>query len=980
VAIIKQANSAVQAGEQALEHARECHRDGRLEEAAGLYQAILQVEPGHAEANHGLGVLAVAVEQFEAALPYFAAALDAEPQRASFWLSYIDALSKAGQPDAARDVLVLAKRQGLAGEEVDALALRLAVGPPIVGQPVIAHRPEAGGSPKIAAVKASKHAVKSARNASHQARQPSQHEIDLLVKLYGEGRQAEAMACAREMTSRFPAHWIGWKMLGVLLQQSGRDAEALVPMQTVVKLSPRDAEAHNNLGIILKSLGRLEESAASYRRALKINSSYAQAHGNLGATLHELGRLDEAEASYRQALKIDPNYAKVHRNLGAVLHDLKRLDEAESCCRRALQLNPNVAEAHCNLGNTLRDMGRLGDSEASLRRALEISPDSVDAMIMLALTLKALDRLAEAESWVRRALEIAPDSIDAHRHLGDVLYVIGRMDESQASYLRALELKPDDFNANCNLGVVYWDSDRLLDAEASLRRALEANPKSAPALNILGVILMDAGRLVEAEASLRRALAIEPEAADMHDNLGTILNNLGRMEEAVACYRRALAIKSEYPHAHSNMLHCLTLIAEIDAHTLFAEHRQFGIRYETPLRSRWPDFSGTRDPGRTLRVGFVSGDLRNHAIAYYIEPILAKLAGHAQVSLHAYSNSAVEDEVSRRLRQYFVQWRQVIKLSDDSLARQIMADGIDILIDLSGHTAKNRLLAFARKPAPVQVSWMGFPGTTGLESIDYYLADRFFLPQGRFDDQFTEKIVRLPASAPFLPSSDAPPTNELPGLTSGYLTFGSFNRLNKLNPRLIALWSGLLRSMPESRVLLGGVDDGEKSNALAAWFAREGIERGRVEFHGRCDMASYLKLHHKVDICLDTYPYGGGTTTLHALWMGVPTLSLAGGMPAGQSGASILGHAGLEEFVARNPDEFVGKGISWQGRLAELADIRAGLRERLATSAIGQPALIAAGLERALRIMWQRWCAGQPPESFEVDRHALAEPNQETGP
>ena len=929
-----------------------------------------------------MGTLAVMVEQFGAALPYFAAALDADPQRASYWVSYIDALFRDGQLDAAREVLALAREQGLAGGDVDSLALRLDVAAPNAGPagPLAAlQQPESAESSHAGAMSDRETIAKPAGNARHGARQPSQHEINLLVKLFADGHLAEATDRAEAMTHSFPRHWIGWKMLGVLFQQAGRNTEALLPMQTAVSLAPQDAEAHNNLGIVLKDLGRLKESEASYRRALAINKRYAQAHGNLGATLQELGRLSEAESCYRQALKLDPSYGKVHGNLGAVLHDLKRLDEAEACYRRALQLSPDNVEVLCNLGNALKDLGRLEESEAALRRALGISPDSVEAMTNLARTLKAMDRLAEAEAYVARVVDLNPDSPEAHRYLGDIRYMQGRIDEAQTSYRRALVLKPDDFHANCNLGITYWDTACLEQAEKSLRQALAARPDSAEALNILGVILNDIWRLDEAEQYLRRALAIAPDAADMHDNLGTILNNQGRMEEAVASLRRALVIKPDYSHAHSNMLHVLTLIADLDAQALFAEHREFGIKYETPLRAKWPVFSGERDPSRSLRVGFVSGDLHYHAIASYLEPLLAELAASTRLSLHAYSNSAIEDAVSKRLQQHFVQWRRVVKLSDDSLARQIRSDGIDILIDLSGHTAKNRLLTFARKPAPVQASWMGFPGTTGLDSIDYYLADRFFLPQGQFDDQFTEKIVRLPASAPFMPSSDAPPTNLLPGSTKGYLTFGSFNRVNKLSPQLIALWSRLLRSLPQARMLLGGVDQGERFNTLVHWFASEGIDRGRLDFHPRCDMASYLELHHQVDICLDTYPYGGGTTTLHALWMGVPTLSLAGGIPAGQSGASILGHAGLEEFVARDADEFVSKGVSWQGRLAELADIRAGLRERLASSAIGQPALIAAGLELALRTMWQRWCAGLPPESFEIPGHALAMPGKEAG-
>jgi len=359
--------------------------------------------------------------------------------------------------------------------------------------------------------------------------------------------------------------------------------------------------------------------------------------------------------------------------------------------------------------------------------------------------------------------------------------------------------------------------------------------------------------------------------------------------------------------------------------------------------------------------------------------VLAHLVRYPQLSLHAYYNHAVEDSVTQRLRGYLTHWHSIVGLSDDALAQKIRADNIDILIDLSGHTAKHRLLTFARKPAPVQVSWIGYPCTTGLGAMDYYLADRLFLPPGQFDDQFTEKIVRLPASAPFLPSKDAPLVNTLPALSNSYVTFGSFNRPNKLSHAVIALWAKLLRALPDSRMLLGAMYQAGENDTLLEWFAQEGIARERLSFHPRSGMDAYLALHHQVDICLDTFPYNGGTTTLHALWMGVPTLTLAGSTAAGRSGASILGHVGLEAFVAHDAADFVRKGLSWAGNLAALSDIRAGLRERFAQSAMGQPAVVAAGMERALRIMWQRWCTGLPAESFEVSLQDVNHRMQETG-
>jgi predicted O-linked N-acetylglucosamine transferase (SPINDLY family) len=334
------------------------------------------------------------------------------------------------------------------------------------------------------------------------------------------------------------------------------------------------------------------------------------------------------------------------------------------------------------------------------------------------------------------------------------------------------------------------------------------------------------------------------------------------------------------------------------------------------------------------------------------------------VELHAYYNKEFEDAVTRRLRGYIPHWRPVVRLSDQQLAQQITEDRIDILIDLSGHTSLNRLRTFARKPAPIQASWIGYPGTTGMRAMDYYLADPYFLPPGQFDRFFSEKLVYLPANAPFRPHASAPPVNTLPALQSGSIRFGSFNRLHKVNAATIKLWSELLRAVPDATMLIGGIPQDSHQASLLEQFAAEGIVRERLTFHPRCSMQAYLALHHQVDVCLDAYPYTGGTTTIHAIWMGVPTLTMAGLTPAARQGAAILGQLELDGFIAADAEDFVAKGRCWAKDLAALSTLRARLRSRLQQSPGRQPDLIAASLERALRHMWTRWCANLPAESF----------------
>jgi protein O-GlcNAc transferase len=783
------------------------------------------------------------------------------------------------------------------------------------------------------------------RKTNQNQKNPSHQEMNTLMTMFTQGRYLEAENLGRMLTKRFPRSGVCWTALGAVLKQRGRDVDALAAMRKAAALMPNVPEVHYNLGVTHSDLGQLDDAEASYRRALQIRPDLTDAHNNLGLILYDLGRLDEAEASYRRALAINPEFVEAHSHLGLTLHDLGRLDEAEACYRRALAINPAFVEAHCELGLTLYGLGRLDEAEVSLRYALQIKPDYAEAHNNLGNILKELSRLDEAEACYRRALAINPAFVEAHKNLGLALHDLGRLDEAEGSFRRALAINPDYAEAHYNLG---------------------------------NVLMTGLSRFDEAVASFGRAIEIRPDYAEAHGNLGNALKDLGRFDDAVASYRRAREISPDSALHFSNILFCLSH-QRVDAKDLLGEHIRFGERFEAPLRDNWPRHTNVPDPERCLQIGFVSGDFRYHAMANFIEPLLAQLSGRPKMALHAYYSHAIEDDVTRRLRGYFAYWHAIAKLSDAALAERIREDGIDILIDLSGHTSDNRLLAFARKPAPVQASWMGYPGTTGLRAMDYYLADRLFLASGQFDDQFTEKIVRLPANAPFLPSSEAPPVSALPASSNGYVTFCSFNHPSKLSPQVIALWSQLLRALPESRMLLGGMHEGEGHEALIDWFAREGIAGERLQFHGRCGMGRYLELHHQVDICLDTFPYNGATTTLHALWMGVPTLSLIGTTAAGRTGAAILGHVGLQDFITHDAAEFLVKGLSWAGRLTELADIRTGLRGRVARSAISRPALIAAGLERALRIMWQRWCEGLPAESFEVGEQELNDPALEGG-
>jgi len=676
------------------------------------------------------------------------------------------------------------------------------------------------------------------------------------------------------------------------------------------------------------------------------------------------GRLDLAEGIYRQILQVQPLHAAANYCFGILLVHLKRPGDGLPHLLAALSANPQTPDYWLGCLEALLLIDKTQEA-ANLLTGAHQNGLAGAAFDDFARRLAA--KRPAAAPALRREKSVSPRRQESHV---EALIKQGRCADALALARGLTERYPKRGYGWKALGVLLMAQRETDGALAAMQMAVRLMPQDPEALRNLGVRLYEAERFSEAEHYLRRALKINPNSAALHNDLGVTLSHQSRVAEALTHFRRAIVSSahestSDSDLPRSSLLLGLSYDPSVDAESLFAEHCKAGEHIEGP-RPCWPRHSNDPDMNRRLKVGLVSGDLWNHSVANFIEPLLAQLQGRASIELHVYCNNDFEDAVTQRLRGYVQNWRPVLRLSDEQLAGQIMDDGIDILIDLSGHTSRNRLRAFARKPAPIQASWIGYPGTTGLRAMDYYLADQHFLPPGQFDRTFTEKIVHLPAAWGFQPHPNSPPVNRLPAVDAGFVSFGSFNRLNKLNPYTVRLWSRMLREVPTSKIVLGGIPADERRQAVTELFDAEGIVGERVAFFPRSTMETYLALHHQVDICLDTFPYTGGTTTNHALWMGVPTLTLVGQTPATRQGAANLGHLGLEGFTASDPDDFVRKGLFWSTEIAALAEVRRGLRDRWLGSPRRRPEIIASGLEAALRHMWRQWCQELPAQSFSI--------------
>lgn len=677
----------------------------------------------------------------------------------------------------------------------------------------------------------------------------------------------------------------------------------------------------------------------------------------LGEIAARTGRLEAALTSMREALRLEPDDAEAHFGLGNALYGLGRLGEAEASYRDAIRRQPNHAAAHCNLGNTLRDLGRKREAEDSYRAAIGIDPGLAVAHFNLGNVLKDLDRSAEAEASYRTAIRRVPDLVEAHYNLGNTLKQLERPDEAEASYREALRRKPDHVKARNNLGNLLRDVGRLGEAEVVYREAIRLKPDYAEAHGNLGVLLHQFGRLREAEASYREAIRLDPDYAKAHSNLGVTLGDLGRAREAEASYREAVRLQPDDAAIRGNLLFGLNGAEPYAPDAALAEAKRYGSIVSSRAVPKYAFWNASPRDAK-LRIGFVSGDLRNHPVGYFLEGLVAHLDRNA-FELFAYPTNPKLDELTARLKPHFRSWTPIRGMSDRAAAAAIHAQAIHVLLDLAGHTADNRLPVFAFKPAPVQATWLGYYATTGLPEIDYFLGDPHVCPETE-ERNFTEKLWRLPETWLCLAPPDATvPVRDLPALKNGHATFGCFGNLAKMGEPVVKVWADILARLPGSKLFLKSkqlADAGVRATTIGRFQAR-GVPGDRLILEGPSPRAAYLEAYNRVDLVLDTFPHPGGTTSSEALWMGVPVLTLAGARFLSRLGESIARNVGQDDWIAADLDAYVGKAEGFAADLRNLGEIRATLRDRALRSPLFDARKFAANFGAALTLMY----AGKAP-------------------
>ena len=610
--------------------------------------------------------------------------------------------------------------------------------------------------------------------------------------------------------------------------------------------------------------------------------------------------------------------------------------------------------------------GRIAEAEHAVRQALQADPRHPDSLHLLGVIAGFVGQPQASLELFEQALAISPEFAAAHANRGVALMALGRTDEGIVSFKRSVELNPDHMHGWHGLGNALGSKNDFAGSEAALRQALRINPGYYEARNNLGLALQRQGRLDEAVEAFTEAVVQAPDSAMVEYNLGVALQLSGRPDAALPHYRRAVQLQPDYVQAHSNVLLTLNYLPGLSSEALLEEHKAFDAQQTRRFLPAQPSWPNAKDPERRLRIGYVSGDFHIHPVGNYL---VGPMEQHDRASFEVfcYSNDGQEDQVTARIAHATDHWRSIQNMSDERAAGLVRHDQIDILVDLSGHTDKNRPLLFARKPAPVQASWLGYPGTTGMSAIDYLIMDAVTMPPGA--DWAVEAVVRLPhgrfcySPPPYTPEVGPPSARP-----NGSVVFGSFNNIGKITPEVVRLWARVLDAAPGSRLLLKWKELELPSavKRMTDAFAAVGVGPDRLELRAGSTHDVMFAEYADMDVALDPFPFGGGLTSSEALWMGVPVVTLPQDRVAARQTLAFLHGLGLDDLAATSEDDYVRIAAALAADPARRAELRQSLRPRMAAAPMNDAKLFAQSLDAAYREMWRRWCAGQTPDAITI--------------
>lgn len=775
------------------------------------------------------------------------------------------------------------------------------------------------------------------------------------------GRLAEAEAAYKAHLEAVPQDPDALHGLGFLAHQVGRPDVATELFEMAVRLAPGRADFVEHLGVVLAQTGELARAIQALRLAAELAPDAPGPVANLGSALREAAQPKEALIAFDRAIALGTSDPNIQNNRALCLQDLGRIRSAEAGFRRAIELAPDFADAHNNLGIIQARRAKYDEAIASFERALQLRGPFAQGYNNMACAYRDRGDKETSLEWFDQALILDPDYAEGWTNLGDALIDLGRTRDGVLAYQRSLAISNSSLLLRNKVSGLLIDEGRLGEAEKQLDENIQLSPDDAASLSNRATVKMMLGRMEEAITDLHEALKIKNDMAGALANMGNAYLSLGQLDLAVENYRAALDIDPTASRTHSNFMLSLLYNPRTTGPELRAESERWGRRIEAEVPAQ-TGHANSRDPGRKLRIGYISPDFRDHSLAFFVLPYL-KAHDRSQVEIHLYAEVRNVDSFTEQYIAAADGWRVTVGLSDDEVAEMIRADGIDILVEQASHTANNRVGVLARKPAPIQMA--NNVVTTGLERVDYFLTDPWLSPDGA-EAGFTEELIRLDRCAwVYAPPPEAPVPAPPPVQANGYVTFGSYNNVTKVTEQTIATWSRVLAGVPGSRLILKSATlrDAIARERYLSLFAEHGITADRIDLKEPVRRREdHLASYGDIDIALDPAPFNGHTTTCEALWMGVPVITLAGagGEPTlapARVGVTMLNAVGLPQLIAGNEEEFVEIATSLALAPEQIAAYRSTIRLKMQGSPLCDAQGLARAYEQAFRGAWRNWCA-----------------------
>ncbi len=740
--------------------------------------------------------------------------------------------------------------------------------------------------------------------------------------------------------------------LGNVHADIGQAAEAIEYYQRAVQLKPDLAPAFYNLGNLLRDSGRLEDAVVAYRQALEQDKESTRSYINLGNVLKNLGQHTEAIAMHEQALERQPNEASNHYNLASALFAAGKEAKGEAALAHALNLDNHFIPALFLAAERARATGDYAQASDKLGHVLMLQPDNVTALMLQAECFYHQNRCDDALPLVQQAIQKMPNSARAHDLLGIIQQALGHFQESIACFNKAVSLKPNNAQSYSNLGAVLQKIGQHEPALQALQKAVELNPNLAIAYANMGFSYYQLGQIGEALASGEKALALEPDSDIARLNHGLALVSHGDLDMAVAEFKKTFELNPDCNKARSNYVYTISYSDTRTPQEICQAHCEWGEYWSQRIDAA-TQWAASEHEGKPLRIGYISPDFRRHPAGFLFSSFFKHHTDAVQTYCYAYLPAA--DDLSEQLKQQAHSWCDITGMTDDQVAAKIQQDEIDILVDLAGHTANNRLLVLARKPAPIQASYLGYPNTTGLQTVDYLIADKYVCPKSA-ERYYTESVVKLPRYVfCYTPHEFAPEVAPAPHLKNAYITFGCYNNLPKLTPTVLAAWAQILQAVPDARLRLKSrpFEDESTCEHYRQMFVDLGIDNTRIDFSGPSVLPEMLAECAEVDIFLDPFPFNGGVTTLDTTWMGAPTITLQGDVFSHRMGTSMLTHLGCKELIAKSQKAYVKLAVKLAKDSKRLQEYRETLRQRMAESSLCDGVQHAKDLEALYQKMWQ---------------------------